>query len=352
MNHGPLCEMYNPSVTGGIVGLLIVLVCIGRLVHLDADPSIPTWIGYFVDEGRWIETARNLALFGDPDVNWLSRLHLFMSPGYQAVSYVVFLAFGVDFWSARLFAAVSGALIVVIVFAVLRRRVTALALAFGAVILGLETNLFALSRLALPETPAVLATLLAFLLLACGRPTLWSAALAGMIGAGAVAMKGSSVLVVLIFPVIALISPREVPVRRRVERSAAFVAGFTFPVVAGLTGLYAFGFLEGHAVGEIAKRFIDFLSWAGPYAAVGRFFDVAEARGAQPAAAGSLVLFMAVDPFPSAGTCCCARAVSGFGHLGGLVADRLVGQRLSSGAIPGALHRARDDPHHGWTLAR
>ncbi|HVE89314.1 MAG TPA: hypothetical protein VNA44_06390, partial [Burkholderiaceae bacterium] len=91
--------------------MLIALSCAGRLIYLDADPSFPTWIGYVVDEGRWSETARNLALFGDPDVNWFSRLHLFISPGYQAVNYLVFLALGVDFWSARIFGAVAGILV-------------------------------------------------------------------------------------------------------------------------------------------------------------------------------------------------------------------------------------------------
>ncbi|HZA96613.1 MAG TPA: hypothetical protein VE421_10790, partial [Burkholderiaceae bacterium] len=88
------------SINGAFAMVLIVLASAGRLIHLDADPSFPTWIGYVVDEGRWNETARNLALFGDPDLNWFSRLHLFMSPGYQAVNYVIFLALGVDFWSA------------------------------------------------------------------------------------------------------------------------------------------------------------------------------------------------------------------------------------------------------------
>ena len=151
------------------VGFLVVLACAGRLIHLDADPSFPTWIGYVVDEGRWNETARNLALFEDPDVNWMSRLHLFMSPGYQAVNYVVFLALGVDFWSARLFAAITGILLVLTVSLQLRRHVTPLALAFGVVILGLETNCFGQSRMALPEMPALLATLLAFLRLFWGE---------------------------------------------------------------------------------------------------------------------------------------------------------------------------------------
>ncbi len=264
------------SVAGVLVGLLVLLACAGRLIYLDADPSFPTWIGYVADEGRWSETARNVALFGDPDVNWFSRLHLFLSPGYQAVNYIAFLAFGVDFWSARIFAAVAGVLVVLTVFLALRRHVTTFALAFGIVVLGFETNVLGLSRLALPEMPAVLATLLAFLFLVLGRRTLWSAALAGLIAVAAVAMKGSSVLVLLIFPVIALLVPQQVTVRGRIARSAVFVAAFALPVTAGLIGLFALGYLKAAQVIQIAGTFFDFLSLTGPYPTVSRFLDSTE----------------------------------------------------------------------------
>lgn len=264
------------SVAGVLIGLLVLLACAARLVYLDADPGLPTWIGYVADEGRWSETARNVALFGDPDVNWFSRLHLFLSPGYQAVNYIAFLALGVDFWSARIFAAVSGLLVVLTVFLALQRHVTALALALGVVVLGFETNVFALSRLALPEMPAVLATLLAFLALVLGRKRLWSAALAGLIAAAAVAMKGSSVLVLLIFPVIALVIPQQVTVQGRVARLAAFVVGFALPVTLGLIGLFALGYLKAEQVSQIAVNFLGFLSLTGPYPTVSRFLDSTE----------------------------------------------------------------------------
>lgn len=264
------------SIAGGFVILLIVLACAARLIYLDADPSFPTWIGYVADEGRWSETARNLALFGDPDINWFSRLHFFISPGYQAVNYLIFVAFGVDFWSARIFGAVAGVLAVLTVFFVLRRHVAPLALALGVLILGLETNVLWMSRVALPEMPAVLATLLAFLVLVLGPPTLWRAVLAGLLGVVAVAMKGTTVLALLIFPVIALIVPQETPVRWRVVRAAAFVAGFAVPVIAGVATLFVLGYLKADAVGDIAARFLGFLSWTGPHLALSRFFDATE----------------------------------------------------------------------------
>ncbi|MDQ3187368.1 MAG: hypothetical protein M3Q28_00490 [Pseudomonadota bacterium] len=256
--------------------MLIALSCAGRLTYLDADPSFPTWIGYVVDEGRWSETARNLVLFGDPDVNWLSRLHLFISPGYQAVNYLVFRAFGVDFWSARIFSAIAGILVLLTVVVALRRNVTPLALAFGVVILGLETNVFWASRIAMPEMPAVLATLLAFFLLVLGQKTLWSAALAGLLAVVAVAMKGTTVLALLIFPAIALTVPLGAPVKTRMVRAGAFIAGFALPVCAGIALLSVLGYLKADAVGAIARSFLDFLSWTGAYPAVSRFFDATE----------------------------------------------------------------------------
>jgi len=264
------------STAGGFVLFLIVIACAGRLIHLDADPSFPTWIGYVVDEGRWSETARNLALFKEADFNWFSRLHFFISPGYQGVNYLVFLAYGVDFWSARIFGAIAGILVVLVVFFALRRRVTPLALALGIVILGLETNLFWASRTALPEMPAVLATLVAFLLLVLGGKTPWSAVLAGILAVVAVAMKGTTVLALLIFPVIALVFPLGTSVRAGIVRAAAFVAGFAIPVVAAMIALFTLEYLKLETVGDIANRLMHFLVWADAYVAVNRFFDAAE----------------------------------------------------------------------------
>jgi hypothetical protein len=260
----------------GFVIFVVLLACAGRLVYLDADPSFPTWIGYIVDEGRWNETARNLALFRDPDLNWFSQLHLFISPGYQAINYIVFLAFGVDYWSARVFGAVAGILILLIVFFTLRRHVSALALAFGVVTLGLETNVFWASRIALPEMPALLATLVAFLLLVLGRATPWNAGVAGLLAVVAVAMKGTTVLALLIFPVIALIVPLGTPVRTRIMRAIAFVASFAVSVVAAVVAMSLLGYLKADAAGDIAGRFVDFLSWTSAYLAVSRFFDATE----------------------------------------------------------------------------
>ncbi len=187
------------------------------------------------DEGRWSESARNFALFGTLDGTSNARLHLFLTPGYQMVQYAMFRVFGIDFWSARLFAAVCGILTVAVAFFALHRRVTPFALALGVVILGFETHMLAESRMALPEMPSVLFTLVAFLVLVIGQKTRWNAFIAGLIAAIAVAMKATTIMVMPVFPLIILVSLQSGDARARVERALSFIGGFALLVVAGLS---------------------------------------------------------------------------------------------------------------------
>lgn len=254
-------------------GALVLLACIARFVVLNADPSMPTWIGYVVDEGRWTQSARSLALFGTLDYTAVERLHLFLAPGYQAVAYAVFRLAGIDFWSARLFSAITGALVVLVVFIALRRRVTPVALAVGIVLLGFESNLLAVSRMALPEIPSVLCTLLPFLLLVLGRKTTRNALAAGAIAAIGVAMKATTVLVVPVFPLILLLLSSEGSARARLTRALAFCAGFAALISAGLAFALGVGIIDIDSVQKSSNRLMAFLSLTGPYITMMRFFD-------------------------------------------------------------------------------
>ncbi len=268
--------MTSRQVALRIIGILVVVACLARVVHLNADPSVPTWIGYVADEGRWSETARTLALFGTPEGTPNARLQLFISPGYQVVNYVAFRSFGVDFWSARFFAAVCGSLTVVVVFFALRRHVTPFALALGVVILGFETNLLSESRMALPEMPSVFFSLLAFLVLVLRQKTRRNAFIAGTFAAVAVAMKATTIIVLPVFSVIILLVPQGSPARDRVARVFAFVAGFALLVVAGVGGALASGFLNLEGITFGIGRIFDFVPLTKPtqpYIAVMRFFD-------------------------------------------------------------------------------
>ena len=256
----------------GVIVLLLMLACAARLIHLDADPHFPTWISYVVDEGRWNESARNLALFGTTEA-FAGRIHLLLSAGYQAGNYVAFLLFGVDFISARASAAIAGLLIVVTVFFALRRHVTGFALAAGVVVLGFETNMLAESRMALPEIPSIFASLLAFLTLVLGAKTKRNAFVAGLLAAVAVAMKGSSVLVTPVFPLIILLSHGGGYADARFARLGVFLSAFALPLLAGVGAALAFGLVDIENLTSVGGRFLGFLSLVHPGIAMWSIFE-------------------------------------------------------------------------------
>jgi len=272
----PRSAMTNRQGALRIIGILVVVACLARVVHLNADPSVSTWIGYVADEGRWSETARNVALFGTSEGSSNARVHLFLTPGYQAVNYVVFRMFGVDFWSARLFVVVCGILTLAAVFFALRRHVTPFALALGVVILGFEANMLSESRMALPELPSVFFCLLAFFVLMLGQKTRWNALIAGLLAVTAVSMKGTTLLAVLIFPFLAFLSSEGQPARERSMRMLLFVIGFAVPVAAGLSIAMVLGLVDPEGIAGAARTYRWFWAVVGPYTVLMRFFDSAE----------------------------------------------------------------------------
>ena len=74
------------------------------------------------------------------------------------------------------------------------------------IILGFETNMLAESRMALPEIPSVLATLLAFLRFGAWAQDEAQCIRRRVLAAMAVAMKGTSVLVAPVFPLVILLA--------------------------------------------------------------------------------------------------------------------------------------------------
>lgn len=254
------------------IGLLVALACLVRLVHLDADPHFPTWISYIVDEGRWSESARNLALFGTTEA-FADRIHLIMSPAYQVANYLAFRVAGVGFASARASAAIAGLLIVIATWVALRRHVSAFALTLGVVILGFEATLLAESRTALPELPSLLGNLLAFLVLVVGRQNRRNAFVAGLLAALSVAMKGTTVLVVAVLPLMILLDRRGGASTQQLPRLAAFLAGFAIPLAAGLAAAVGVGLIGLHHLDRMLPRFLSFLSLADPRAVVWAVFE-------------------------------------------------------------------------------
>ncbi len=246
--------------------LALALACLARFVHLDADPKFENWIFYVQDEGRWVETARNLALFGDPGLYDISRLHFVLSAGFQAITFVVFELFGVNLWSARLWSAIAGAAILVITVLLLRRRVPFSALLFGVVILALDPLTLSLGRTAIPEVSALLFTLLAFVAL-CLVPDAAGAALGGLAMAVATSMKGTTVLLLPVFVAMAALSGR-----RAGKRSATFLAGFFVPVLAGAALAAAAKIVRPESLAQLMHVFGRFFDYGNVYLAASRMF--------------------------------------------------------------------------------
>lgn len=259
-------------VSHAAIGLLVLLACVARLIHLDADPHFPAWISYVVDEGRWTESARNLSLFGTTDA-FAERLHLMVSPGYQVGNYLAFRMFGIDFASARLIAALSGALVVAAAYFSLRRHVEGYALALGVVVLGFETNMLIESRLALPEIPSVLGMLLAYLLLVLGSPTMRNAFVAGLLVAAALAMKGTTALMLPMLPLIVLLASHGEPLRSRLSRMLMLGLGLALPLLGGLAGAVALRLIEPGQLAHIGARFGTFVSLVDPRLAIWSYFE-------------------------------------------------------------------------------
>ena len=252
--------------------LLVLLACVVRFVHLDADPLFPTWVAYIVDEGRWNESARNMALFGDMNA-FADRIHLMLSPAYQLCSYLIFKWQGVSFVSARASAALAGSAMVVVVAFCLRRHVTGAALILGVVILGFETHMLVESRLALPEIPAAFATLLSAMVLLLARQTRRNAAIAGLLLTLALAFKGTVALVAPALFVIPLLPSDHLSWRERVGRALAFAAGVGLVVVGGLVAGVAAQLIAIDKLQHLGGRLLNFISLADPGAAIWVFFD-------------------------------------------------------------------------------
>jgi hypothetical protein len=192
-----------------IRALIVAVLAAGvglRLVHLDADPDYYAWVGYVTDEGRWIAHAREMALFGHlVNTDWL--IHLLLAPLFQAASFVVFALLGVSIWTSRLMTALSGSALLVLFWLGLRRLVTPAAMLVALTLLALDVDLLMLSRVAVPEVPAMLLQLAVYLLLVVGPP-----APARMFGAGLVLLamigtKATTVFLVPIFSAIVLLQP-------------------------------------------------------------------------------------------------------------------------------------------------
>ena len=136
------------------VGLALV-----RLIHLGADtpPEVSSSAGLYVDEGYKTLSPRNLLLFGtthwhpkDAYSGWMST-----SPVTSWAYYASFRMFGANIEAARGVTVLFFALFLVGFAVAMSRRYSLGLIVAGLVLLGFESILFFLSRVALLEIPIV-----------------------------------------------------------------------------------------------------------------------------------------------------------------------------------------------------
>lgn len=202
-----------------------------RFLYLDADPDYYAWVGYISDEGRWVAHARELMLFGQIiNRDWL--LHLLLAPLFQVTNYGVFTLLGVSYWTTRLVTALSGSALLVLFWLTLRRVVSPSALLVALALLAFEVDLVMLSRVAVPEMPAMLLQLAVYAVLMTGSPAPGRMLAAGFLLLATVAMKATTLPMVAIFSVIIFTEPRREAGRDSRLRSLGFFwAGFLSPLL-------------------------------------------------------------------------------------------------------------------------
>lgn len=180
---------------------VVVVACLLRFVHLDADPHYYGWAGHIRDEGRWVEHARSLVLRGNL-IEHDQNHHLAIAPGFVLATAAVYVATGVDRLTSRIFPAVCGAGLIVLLWWHLRRRVTPEALLAALALVALQADYVVLSRLAVPETPIMLGALAVFVIAVSGAPSPRRFLLAGLVTLATLAVKATALGMVGIFALV------------------------------------------------------------------------------------------------------------------------------------------------------
>jgi len=255
--------------------VIVVILGIGlRALFLDADPHYYDWVGYITDEGRWIDQARELALFGrmlGPD----QVLHVLIAPLFQLASYIVFALSDVSVLSSRFLSAISGCLMLVTFWVAFRRHTTPEALLLGIVPLALQVDLVTLSRLAVPEVTSMAFQLFLYLAITSGNASALRCFGAGLASLLVIGMKITAAPVAAIFSLFLVRWPiRFGPATdRRWAAFLAFVAGLAGPLL-----ILALVFVAGrpqllHRLYSTLARVWTFLGVSGSYSAIGFPFE-------------------------------------------------------------------------------
>lgn len=149
-------------------GVLIALGVLLRLVALSSDPYARlSWSAALVtDEGFYLHNARNVVLFGQPQLDgFQNRL---IMPTLHAVQVGLFSSLPFSLVMARLFTVLCGLLTLLVFWVALRRAFNAEVAKFGVLFLAFDPVPLLYNRMALMDTPATLLMVMAFALFVHG----------------------------------------------------------------------------------------------------------------------------------------------------------------------------------------
>ena len=217
------------------IGAVFATGAVLRVILLGADPAYHGWYGAVLDEGRWTAAAREWILFGSADLGaYYTRLHLILAPAFQAIMAGVFKIFGVGFETARVVSSLSGIGLLAAAILFLRERLSTGGLALVALALAIQPDLLFLSRIAIPEVPALLFEFLAFALLLSKPWTGTRAFGAGLMSVAALVLKGTTAPIVPALAVSAVLIHRIEHRESGLPRLGAYLAGVALPAVLAL----------------------------------------------------------------------------------------------------------------------
>ncbi len=145
------------------VVLLFLLILVTRLLFLEADPSFIKRVGDISDETVWGIDARNFLLAGNP---FIGDIHygLDSSPLYVYFIYLSSMMFGVNLFSLRIVAALSGIVTSIVLYAHIRKTAGERQAVIALALFGLGNALFMYNRLGLIENTLSLFLYLSFML--------------------------------------------------------------------------------------------------------------------------------------------------------------------------------------------
>ncbi|HSM06914.1 MAG TPA: hypothetical protein VK858_19970 [Longimicrobiales bacterium] len=240
-----------------------------RFSGLAFDPVHPSWIGWQLDEGRWVEAAREWALFGSVPTGEASVIHLALAPFFQLVTGGVFEVFGVGFVQARLPSALAGSAVLVALALGLRGRLAPWPLAAVVLLAAFDPALLYSSRVAVPEMLSALWQLLAFVVLIRRPDSLRWTAVAGVLVLLALGTKATTApAAVGLFATLLITHGGQGP--GRVARAVTFVAAAAAPVALGaITLVWAKGSPDAMDPGRILSPILGFVELNAPLDVLG-----------------------------------------------------------------------------------